>query len=88
MKRPDLTYLTQSEFKCIQGDLILSVRDKESILVAYSCFQDESDKYMSPISKIPQLVQCAEMLFDMTLKEPKSIVHLGVKELLLTLKQK
>lgn len=82
MKRPDLTYLTQSNLKLIQTDNVLSVRDKDDCLVAYALNCEESVKYMKSISKLQSLVQLAEVLFDITFKNPESLIHQSVAKVL------
>lgn len=86
MKRPDLTYLTQSSLTLIQTDNVLSVRDKDDCLVAYSLNCEESVKYMKAVSKLNGLVQLAETLFDMTLDKPTSMNHVMASNVLESLR--
>lgn len=85
MNRPDLTYLTQNTFVTQKLDYVSHVRDNQGSLVALNYLNEESEKYIKPISKIPDLVQCAEMLFDMT--KEGSMTHIIVGKLLNELKQ-
>lgn len=51
-----------------------------------SCFSKQ-DPPNNVVSKIPQLVQAAEILFDKTCGNPGSIEHMFVKQLLECLKE-
>jgi hypothetical protein len=85
-KRPDLSYLTQQVFnlKTVIAHVYVN-NDKNKAILNWHKFDDNS-KFALPISKLPELVQCAEMLFDMTLSNPNSITHKIVSDLLNELK--
>ena len=74
MSRPNLTHLTQAEFK----------KDPESnfIFVNGSAAIVSADPYKNVIASIPNLVQLVEMLFDHTKENPHSIVHVMCKDVL------
>lgn len=76
MNRPDLTYITQNI--CLVDALNNELTDKNGFVQLYD---------IKPIIKrIPELVQLAEMLFDMTLSNPNSMVHQMSKKTLESLK--
>lgn len=86
-KRPDLSHLTQQVFNLKTGIAHVYVNnDKNKAILNWHKF-DENSKFALPISKLPELVQVAEMLFDMTLSNPKSLTHIIVANLLNELKQ-
>lgn len=81
--RPNLTYLTQDEFRIhlIMNDIL--IMDNENHVVA----EIYNDKYTNAVKSIPALVQIAEMLYDMTLANPESILHQMTLKTLDNLKQ-
>lgn len=82
MKRPDLTYLTLIKFRIENFDRMNYVRNDDDVLISYSHINDDSNKYLKAISIIPEMVQLIEMMHDMTLNNPSSLVHLATQKVL------
>lgn len=71
--RPDYSFITKCNFKSMDSYVKWRKRLTEEEKRILYLFQSE---------KIPALIQCAEMLFDLTEKEPNSIVFKMVSETL------
>lgn len=89
--RPDLSYLTQIDFREIESEthvfvVIKKEKFNEVEVVSYWEKTHRSGKFSTAFSKIPQLVQCAEILFDLTVNNPESMNHKIVSDLLNSLK--
>lgn len=90
-KRPDLSYLTQRKFKEAENAshvFVVVKKEKFEEVEIISAWQktDRNSKFSTAFSKLPQLVQCAEILFDLTQNEPNSMNHKIVSDLLNSLK--
>lgn len=90
-KRPDLSYLTQRKFSESETAshvfvVIKNEKINEIEVVSEWHKTDRNSKFSTAFSKLPELVQCAEILFDLTQNEHNSMNHKIVSDLLNSLK--
>ena len=87
VKRPDLSHLTQASFEVIKDKNSSHILDENNVSEYFFIHNDSYEvRYLKSISRIPELVQCAEILFDLTQNEPSSMNHKIVSDLLNSLK--